>query len=70
MAQLFTILFFAAVLGTAIAILWSVVDENRAALLANRPWKVRGDRQPYWATPSMRVETPSRPMTVSPATVR
>ena len=41
MTHLFTVLFFATVLGAAIAILWSVVDENLEAVLANLPWKAR-----------------------------
>jgi hypothetical protein len=40
--HLFTVLFFGAVLGSAIAILWSVVEENLDAVLANMPWKARG----------------------------
>jgi hypothetical protein len=34
-------LFFASVLGLAVAILWSVVDENLDLMLANMPWKPR-----------------------------
>ena len=41
MTQLFTVLFFATVLGGAIAIIWSVVDENLELVLANMPWKAR-----------------------------
>lgn len=41
MTQLFTVLFFAGVLGAAIAMLWSVIDENLPAVLANMPWKSR-----------------------------
>ena len=41
MTHLFTVLFFGAVLGSTIAILWSVVEENLDAMLANMPWKVR-----------------------------
>jgi len=66
--QLFTILFFAAVLGTAIAVLWAVVVENAEAVRANLPWKPRRTT-PYWATPSISSLTPSRATTVSPATV-
>jgi hypothetical protein len=39
--HLFTVLFFGAVLGSAIAILWSVVEENLDPVLANMPWKAR-----------------------------
>jgi hypothetical protein len=39
--HLFTVLFFAGMLGMAVAILWSVIDENRDAVLANMPWKPR-----------------------------
>lgn len=80
MAQLFTIFFFASVLGACVAILWSVVDEHRALILANLPWKALDADRPkailrsvsrngrvYWATPSMSSETPSRASTVSPA---
>ena len=86
MTQLFTVLFFAGVLGVAIASLWSVVDEHRDLMLANMPWKPRAvvpevvvrrvpgrsadRRQSYWATPSISSDTPRRAMTVSPATVR
>ncbi|HEY0115561.1 MAG TPA: hypothetical protein VGB54_07550 [Allosphingosinicella sp.] len=38
---MFTVLFFASVLGLAVAILWSVVDENLDLMLANMPWKPR-----------------------------
>ena len=41
MAQLFTVLFFAAILGTAIAAIWSVIDENLDLVMANMPWKAR-----------------------------
>lgn len=79
-------LFFASVLGTAVAILWSVVDEHRDLVLANLPWRERtlqprvqarrpprrnpDRRQLYWARPSISSDTPRRAMTVSPATVR
>lgn len=81
MTHLFTVLFFATVLGTAIAILWSVVDEHRELVLAHLPWKrrratverpvtVRVRTLPaYWATPSISSELPTRASTVSPATV-
>jgi hypothetical protein len=67
--QLFTVLFFAAVLGIAVAVLWSMVEENADAILANLPWKARA-RRTYCATPSISPVTPIRPSTVSPATVR
>jgi len=67
--QLFTILFFAAVLGIAVAVLWAVVAENIEAVRANLPWKPRRTT-PYWATPSISSVIPSRASTVSPATVR
>lgn len=87
MTHLFTVLFFAGVLGAAAAMLWSVVDEHRDLVLANLPWKKRSApapqvvvrkapgrnpdrRQAYWAMPSISSDTPSRAMTVSPATVR
>ena len=79
MANLFTVLFFAAVLGVAIAAIWSVVDENLELVLANMPWKSRQAaatreiivrKSAYWATPSISSETPSLAMTVSPAMVR
>ena len=41
MAILFTVLFFAAVLGLSVAVIWSVVDENLDLVLANMPWKAR-----------------------------
>jgi hypothetical protein len=41
--HLFAILFFSLVLGIAVAALWSVFDEHRALVLANLPWKPRGD---------------------------
>jgi hypothetical protein len=44
--HLFTVLFFASVLGAAIAILWSVIDENSEAVLANLPWKARRKTAP------------------------
>jgi hypothetical protein len=67
--QLFAVLFFAAVLGTAVAVLWAVLAENLEAVRANMPWKPR-QTTPYWATPSISSVTPSRASTVSPATVR
>lgn len=41
MTHLFTVLFFAGVIGVSIALLWSVVDENRDLMMANMPWKPR-----------------------------
>jgi len=79
--QLFAILFFASVLGVAVAILWSVVDENRDLVLANMPWSKRLPPAPpvtvrrapalllYWAMPSISSDKPARATTVSPATV-
>lgn len=83
MAQLFATLFFAGVLGIAVAVLWSVIANNRALVMANLPWAtghesrpealVRGasrDGSNYWATPSINSDTPSRAITVSPAITR
>lgn len=56
MTQLFAILFFAGVLGAAIAILWSVVEEHRDLVLANMPWK----RQVAAPAPRMVVRTVPR----------
>ena len=58
MTHLFTVLFFASVLGAAIAILWSVIDENSEAVLANLPWKVRRETSP----PVVVVRKPARIM--------
>ena len=61
MTHLFTVLFFASVLGAAIAILWSVVDENFEAVLANMPWKARVARpQPRVVVRSVNGRSPSR----------
>ena len=81
MTHLFTVLFFAGILGAAIAILWSVVDENRDLVMANMPWKERAPKPPailavrkvdtssraYWAVPSISSSMPIRARTVSPA---
>jgi hypothetical protein len=81
-AHLFALLFFAAVLGTAIAMIWSVVDANRTLIAAHLPWKAKADwpetivrsvsrnGSAYWATPSMTSDTPSRARMVSPAMTR
>lgn len=82
MTHLFALLFFAAVLGTVIAMLWTIFDEDRALIAANMPWKAR-DEAPraivrsvsrngrnYWAMPSITSATPKRARTVSPATTR
>ena len=61
MTHLFTVLFFASVLGAAIAILWSVVDENFEAVLANMPWKTRADHpQPRAVVRSVNGRSPNR----------
>ncbi len=61
MTHLFTVLFFAAVLGSAVAILWSVVDENLDAVLANMPWKARQSvPQPRVVVRSVNGRSPSR----------
>ncbi len=61
MTHLFTVLFFASVLGAAIAILWSVVDENFEAVLANMPWKARAAHpQPRVVVRSVNGRSPSR----------
>lgn len=61
MTHLFTVLFFATVLGAAIAILWSVVDENLEAVLANLPWKARASRpQPPVIVHSVNGRSPRR----------
>ena len=41
MTHLFTVLFFGLVLGASIATLWSVIEENADAVLANLPWRMR-----------------------------
>ena len=61
MTHLFTVLFFASVLGAAIAILWSVVDEDFEAVLANMPWKARADHpQPRVVVRSVNGRSPTR----------
>ena len=61
MTHLFTVLFFASVLGAAIAILWSVVDENLEAVLANMPWKARAAQpQPRVVVRSVNGRSPNR----------
>lgn|GEM_PF-6297659 len=61
MTHLFTVLFFAAVLGSAIAILWSVIDENLDAVLANMPWKARlAGPQPRVVVRSVNGRSPAR----------
>ncbi len=82
MIHLFALLFFAAVLGTVIAMLWTIFDEDRDLIAANMPWKARenGPRaivrsvsrngRSYWATPSITSVTPSRARMVSPAMTR
>lgn len=82
MTHLFALLFFAAVLGAVIALLWTIFDEDRALIAASMPWKA-GEQRPraivravsrdgrnYWATPSMTSETPTRARMVSPASTR
>jgi hypothetical protein len=59
--HLFTVLFFATVLGAAVAILWSVVDENLDAVLANMPWKARAAQpRPPVIVRSVNGRSPSR----------
>ena len=61
MTHLFTVLFFGAVLGSAIAILWSVVEENFEAVKANMPWKAReAAEQPRVIVRSVNGRSPSR----------
>ncbi len=61
MTHLFTVLFFGAVLGSAIAILWSVIEENLDAVLANMPWKARqAAEQPRVVVRSVNGRSPSR----------
>ena len=63
MTQLFTVLFFATVLGAAIAMLWAVIDENLDAVMANMPWKARAARrapQPRVVVRSVNGRSPSR----------
>lgn len=77
--HLLAILFFAGVLGACVALLWSVVEEHRALILANLPWRPRRPdpqlravvrRVRYCATPSISSETPVLARIVSPAMVR
>ena len=77
--HLLAILFFAGVLGACIALLWSLVDEHRALILANLPWHPRRPtphveaivrRVRYCAMPSSSSETPILARIVSPAMVR
>ena len=77
--HLLAILFFAGVLGACVALLWSVVDEHRALILANLPWQQRRPapnlqaivrRVSYCAMPSISSETPVLARIVSPAMVR
>jgi hypothetical protein len=76
--HLLAILFFAGVLGACVALLWSVVQEHEALILANLPWKPRLPaptilairRVRYCATPSSISETPVLARIVSPAMVR
>ncbi len=76
--QLLAILFFAGVLGACVALLWSTIDEHRALILANLPWKPRHPapiilairRVTYCATPSSSSDTPVLARIVSPAMVR
>ena len=77
--HLLAILFFAGVLGACVAMLWAVIEENQALVLANLPWKKRLSSPPletvvrrvrYCATPSSSSETPVLARIVSPATVR
>ncbi len=82
MIHLFALLFFAAVLGSVIAMLWTIFDEDRALIAANMPWRARLDGpraivrsvsrngRNYWATPSMTSATPTRARIVSPAITR
>ena len=82
MIHLFALLFFAAVLGIVIAMLWTIFDEERALIAANMPWKGRLDSpraivrsvsrngRVYWATPSITSDTPTRAKIVSPAITR
>ena len=44
MAYLFTLMFFAAVMGVALAMIWSTVDESRDYVLANLPRWLRRER--------------------------
>ena len=76
--QLLAILFFAGVLGACVALLWSTIDEHRALILANLPWRALPPtptilairRVTYCATPSRSSETPVLARIVSPAMVR
>ena len=76
--QLLAILFFAGVLGACVALLWSTVDEHKALIMANLPWKARQPAPPilavrrvtYCATPSSNSDTPILARMVSPAMAR
>lgn len=76
--HLLAILFFAGVLGACVALLWATIDEHKALILANLPWRalppaptiIAVRRVRYWATPSSSSETPVFARIVSPATVR
>lgn len=76
--HLLTILFFAGVLGACVALLWTTVDEHKALILANLPWReipsaptiLAIRRVSYCATPSSSSETPVLARIVSPAMVR
>lgn len=60
MTHLFTVLFFASVLGAAIAILWSVIDEHSELMLANMPWKARRQATPPVALRKVPGRSPDR----------
>ena len=77
--HLLAILFFGAVLGACVALLWATVDEHKALILAHLPWSPRSPAPPeviavrrvrYCATPSISSEIPILARMVSPATVR
>ena len=78
MVHLLAILFFATVLGACVALLWTTIDEHKALILANLPWRPRATaptvlavrRVSYCATPSSSSETPVLARIVSPAMVR
>ena len=82
MSHLFALLFFAAVLGIAIAMLWTIFEEEGELIAANMPWKAQAERpraivrsvsrngRAYWATPSITSDTPTRARIVSPAITR
>jgi hypothetical protein len=76
--HLLAILFFAGVVGACVALLWTTIDEHKALILANLPWRTFPPeptilairRVSYCATPSSSSETPVFARIVSPATVR